>query len=71
MEVPDIQFTRSGDVDGARLLLGGEQTFADRGDHVLKGIDGSWRFYQPACSIGPRANGGGRAAQRPVVSRTE
>ena len=28
------------------LLLGGEQTFADRGQHVLKGIDGSWRLYQ-------------------------
>ena len=28
------------------LLLGGDQTFADRGEHALKGIDGSWRLYQ-------------------------
>jgi class 3 adenylate cyclase/esterase/lipase len=28
------------------LLLGGGQRFADRGEHALKGIDGSWRLYQ-------------------------
>ena len=28
------------------LLLGGDQKFADRGEHALKGIDGSWRLYQ-------------------------
>jgi class 3 adenylate cyclase len=28
------------------LLLGGDRTFADRGEHALKGIDGSWRLYQ-------------------------
>jgi class 3 adenylate cyclase len=28
------------------LLLGGHETFADRGEHALKGIDGSWRLYQ-------------------------
>jgi hypothetical protein len=28
------------------LLLGGDQTFADRGEHALKRIDGSWRLYQ-------------------------
>jgi class 3 adenylate cyclase len=30
------------------LLLGGAQTFTDRGEHVLKGIDGPWRLYQLA-----------------------
>src|SRR5262249_25813301 len=30
------------------LLLGGGQTFTDRGEHVLKGIDGPWRLYQLA-----------------------
>jgi class 3 adenylate cyclase len=28
------------------LLLGGGHTFTDRGEHALKGIDGSWRLYQ-------------------------
>jgi class 3 adenylate cyclase len=28
------------------LLLGSDQTFTDRGEHTLKGIDGSWRLYQ-------------------------
>ena len=28
------------------LLLGGDQKFTDRGEHTLKGIDGSWRLYQ-------------------------
>jgi len=28
------------------LLLGGDQTFADRGEHVFKGIDAPWRLYQ-------------------------
>jgi class 3 adenylate cyclase/pimeloyl-ACP methyl ester carboxylesterase len=28
------------------LLLGGDQTFADRGEHALKGIEGSWRLYR-------------------------
>ena len=30
------------------LLLGGGQTFTDRGEHVLKGIGGPWRLYQLA-----------------------
>ena len=28
------------------LLLGSEWSFAERGDHELKGIDGEWRLYQ-------------------------
>ena len=28
------------------LLLGGEWTFNEKGEHTLKGIDGSWRLYQ-------------------------
>jgi class 3 adenylate cyclase len=28
------------------LLLGGEWAFAERGEHVLKGIDGAWRLYE-------------------------
>jgi class 3 adenylate cyclase len=28
------------------LLLGGNQPFADRGEHALKGVDGSWRLYE-------------------------
>jgi class 3 adenylate cyclase len=27
------------------MMLGGADTFGDRGEHVLKGIDGSWRLY--------------------------
>ncbi|HZU79619.1 MAG TPA: adenylate/guanylate cyclase domain-containing protein [Acidimicrobiales bacterium] len=27
------------------LLLGGEHRFADRGEHQLKGIEGSWKLY--------------------------
>ena len=27
------------------MMLGGADTFSDRGEHVLKGIDGSWRLY--------------------------
>ncbi len=30
------------------LLLGGEWSFAERGEHVLKGIDGTWRLYELA-----------------------
>lgn len=28
------------------MLLGGERTFADKGEHELKGIDGAWRLYE-------------------------
>jgi class 3 adenylate cyclase len=28
------------------LLLGGEWSFAQRGEHALKGIDGAWRLYE-------------------------
>jgi class 3 adenylate cyclase len=28
------------------LVLGGDQKFADCGEHALKGIDGSWRLYR-------------------------
>lgn len=28
------------------LLLGGEWSFTERGEHVLKGIDGAWRLYE-------------------------
>ena len=28
------------------LLLGGEWSFAQRGEHELKGIDGAWRLYE-------------------------
>jgi len=28
------------------LLLGGEWSFAERGEHELKGIDGTWRLYE-------------------------
>jgi len=28
------------------LLLGGECSFTERGEHVLKGIEGSWRLYE-------------------------
>jgi len=28
------------------LLLGGSLSFADRGEHALKGIDGAWRLYE-------------------------
>jgi class 3 adenylate cyclase len=28
------------------LLLGGDWSFEDRGEHTLKGIDGAWRLYQ-------------------------
>ena len=27
------------------MMLGGSNTFADRGVHQLKGIDGDWRLY--------------------------
>jgi class 3 adenylate cyclase len=27
------------------MMLGGPDTFTDRGEHVLKGIDGRWRLY--------------------------
>ena len=30
------------------LLLGGEWSFAERGEHALKGIDGAWRLYELA-----------------------
>lgn len=30
------------------LLLGGEWSFAERGEHQLKGIDGLWRLYELA-----------------------
>ena len=28
------------------LLLGGDLSFEDRGEHTLKGIDGAWRLYE-------------------------
>ena len=27
------------------LLLGGDWSFPERGEHVLKGVDGAWRLY--------------------------
>jgi class 3 adenylate cyclase len=30
------------------LLLGGDWSFTERGEHVLKGIDGAWRLYELA-----------------------
>jgi class 3 adenylate cyclase len=30
------------------LLLGGDQSFEDRGEHALKGIAGAWRLYELA-----------------------
>jgi class 3 adenylate cyclase/pimeloyl-ACP methyl ester carboxylesterase len=30
------------------LLLGGEWSFTERGEHALKGIDGAWRLYELA-----------------------
>jgi len=30
------------------LLLGGDLSFEDRGEHTLKGIDGAWRLYELA-----------------------
>jgi class 3 adenylate cyclase/pimeloyl-ACP methyl ester carboxylesterase len=30
------------------LLLGGDQSFEDRGEHTLKGIAGAWRLYELA-----------------------
>jgi class 3 adenylate cyclase/alpha-beta hydrolase superfamily lysophospholipase len=30
------------------LVLGGEWSFTERGEHVLKGIDGAWRLYELA-----------------------
>jgi class 3 adenylate cyclase len=30
------------------LLLGGDQSFEDRGEHTLKGIAGTWRLYELA-----------------------
>ena len=30
------------------LLLGGGWSFTERGEHALKGIDGSWRLYELA-----------------------
>jgi len=27
------------------MMLGGDATFVDRGEHTLKGIDGSWRLF--------------------------
>jgi len=30
------------------LLLGGEWSFAERGEHTLKGIEGAWRLYELA-----------------------
>jgi len=30
------------------LLLGGDWSFIERGEHVLKGIDGAWRLYELA-----------------------
>jgi hypothetical protein len=39
VEVPDIQYTRSGDVAVAYQVVG-----PDRGLHELKGV-GEWRLY--------------------------
>jgi class 3 adenylate cyclase/pimeloyl-ACP methyl ester carboxylesterase len=30
------------------LLLGGDWSFAERGEHILKGVDGAWRLYAVA-----------------------
>jgi class 3 adenylate cyclase len=30
------------------LLLGGEWSFTERGEHALKGFDGTWRLYELA-----------------------
>ena len=30
------------------LLLGGDLSFEDRGEHTLKGIEGAWRLYELA-----------------------
>ena len=37
------------------LLLGGDGSFAERGEHTLKGIDGAWRLYELAIPAAPRA----------------
>jgi class 3 adenylate cyclase/pimeloyl-ACP methyl ester carboxylesterase len=39
------------------LLLGGDWSFEDRGEHTLKGIDGAWRLYQLTGVRGRRGNG--------------
>jgi hypothetical protein len=33
------------------LLLGGEWSFAERGEHARKGINGAWRLYDLATGI--------------------
>jgi class 3 adenylate cyclase len=38
------------------LLLGGDWSFEDRGEHTLKGIDGAWRLYQLTGARGRRGN---------------
>jgi class 3 adenylate cyclase len=30
------------------LLLGGDWSFTERGEHVLKGLEGAWRLYELA-----------------------
>jgi class 3 adenylate cyclase len=30
------------------VLLGGDWSFVERGEHALKGIDGAWRLYELA-----------------------
>jgi hypothetical protein len=27
------------------MLLGGDHRFVERGDHQLKGVDGTWKLY--------------------------
>jgi hypothetical protein len=43
-----VQQAASGGAAVRDLLLGGEWSFTERGEHVLEGIEGAWRLHEPA-----------------------
>ena len=43
METPDTRYIRRPDVRD--LVVGSELTFAEHGEHELKGVPGRWRIY--------------------------
>jgi len=45
VEIPDVQYTRSGDVAIAYQVVGAGPLDVDRGTHELKGVPGEWRLY--------------------------
>ena len=45
MEVPDVQYARSGDVNIAYQVTGPGLRFRERGSAELKGVAEEWRLY--------------------------